>query len=37
MAGLTSKLLYAALLGQLVAQLGWIDPLFIPLVRPVRY
>ena len=32
MARLTSKLLYAALLGQLVAQLGWIDPLFIPLV-----
>ena len=32
MSRLTSKLLYAALLGQLVAQLGWIDPLFIPLV-----
>ena len=32
MARLTTKLLYAALLGQLVAQLGWIDPLFIPLV-----
>jgi hypothetical protein len=29
---LTTNLLYAALLGQLVAQLGWIDPLFIPLV-----
>ena len=32
MARLTTKLLYAALLGQVVAQLGWIDPLFIPLV-----
>jgi hypothetical protein len=29
---LTSRILNAALLGQLVAQLGWIDPLFIPLV-----
>ena len=29
---LTSRILYAALFGQLVAQLGWIDPLFIPLV-----
>jgi hypothetical protein len=28
----TSNLVAAALLGQLVAQLGWIDPLFIPLV-----
>ena len=32
MSTLTSRVLYAALLGQLVAQLGWIDPLFIPLV-----
>lgn len=32
MARLTTKLLYAALLGQLVSQLQWIDPLFIPLV-----
>jgi hypothetical protein len=32
MSRLTSRSLYAALLGQLVAQLGWIDPLFIPLV-----
>ena len=32
MSRLTSRVLYAALLGQLVAQLGWIDPLFIPLV-----
>lgn len=32
MSRLTSRVLYAVLLGQLVAQLGWIDPLFIPLV-----
>jgi hypothetical protein len=32
MSTLTSRVLYAALLGVLVAQLGWIDPLFIPLV-----
>ena len=32
MSRLTSRLLYAVLLGQLLAQLGWIDPLFIPLV-----
>jgi hypothetical protein len=32
MSKLTSHVLYAALLGQLVALLGWIDPLFIPLV-----
>ena len=32
MSRITSRVLYAALLGQLVAQLGWIDPLFIPLV-----
>jgi hypothetical protein len=29
---LTSRVVYAAILGQLVAQLGWIGPLFIPLV-----
>lgn len=29
---LTSSLIAAAVIGQLVAQLGWIDPLFIPLV-----
>jgi hypothetical protein len=27
-----SSLVAAAVIGQLVAQLGWIDPLFIPLV-----
>ena len=27
-----SSLVAAALLGQLVGQLGWIDPLFVPLV-----
>ena len=32
MSRLTSHALYAAVLGQLVAQLGWIDPLFVPLV-----
>ena len=32
MSRLTSRVLYAVLLGQLVAQLGWIDPLFIPRV-----
>ena len=32
MSRLTSQVLYAAVLGQLVAQLGWIDPLFVPLV-----
>ncbi len=32
MSRLTSHLGYALVLGQLVAQLGWIDPLFIPLV-----
>jgi hypothetical protein len=32
MTRLTSHVVYAAILGQLVAQLGWIDPLFIPLV-----
>ena len=32
MSRLTSHLVYAVILGQLVAQLGWIDPLFIPLV-----
>lgn len=32
MSRLTSHLVYAALLGQLIAQLGWIDALFIPLV-----
>jgi len=32
MSRLTSRVLYAAVLGQLVAQLGWIDPLFVPLV-----
>ena len=32
MSRLTSHVLYAAILGQLVAQLGWIDPLFVPLV-----
>ena len=29
---LTSSLIGAAIVGQLVGQLGWIDPLFIPLV-----
>ena len=32
MSRLTSRVIYAAILGQLVAQLGWIGPLFIPLV-----
>ncbi len=32
MSRLTSNLVTAALLGQLVGLLGWIDPLFIPLV-----
>lgn len=32
MSRLTSRLLHAVVLGQLIAQLGWIDPLFIPLV-----
>lgn len=32
MSKITSRVLYAALLGQLIALLGWIDPLFIPLV-----
>ena len=32
MSRLTSSLIAAAVLGQLVAQLGWIDPLFILLV-----
>lgn len=32
MSRLTSSTIAAALLGQLVAQLGWIDPLFILLV-----
>lgn len=32
MSRLTSRLIYAVLIGQLLAQLGWIDPLFIPLV-----
>jgi hypothetical protein len=32
MSRLTSNLVLAAVLGQLVAQLGWIDALFIPLV-----
>ena len=32
MSRLTSSLVTAALLGQLVGLLGWIDPLFIPLV-----
>lgn len=31
MSRLTTNLVYAAILGQFVAQLGWIDPLFIPL------
>lgn len=29
---ITTSLVAAAVLGQLVGQLGWIDPLFIPLV-----
>lgn len=32
MTRLTSRTLHAAILGQLVAQLGWIDALFIPLI-----
>ncbi|GAB3787583.1 hypothetical protein [Nocardioides ungokensis] len=32
MSRITSNLVLAAVLGQLVAQLGWIDALFIPLV-----
>ena len=32
MSRLTSHLIVAALVGQLVGQLGWIDALFIPLV-----
>ncbi|RYC14588.1 hypothetical protein [Nocardioides zhouii] len=32
MSRFTSRLVLAAALGQLVAQLGWIDPLFVPLV-----
>lgn len=32
MSRLTTNLVLAAVLGQLVAQLGWIDALFIPLV-----
>lgn len=32
MSRLMSSLVGAAILGQLVAQLGWIDPLFLPLV-----
>jgi hypothetical protein len=32
MSRLTSNLIAAAVLGQLVGLLGWIDPLFIPLV-----
>ena len=29
---ITSSLIAAAILGQLVGQLGWIDPLFVPLI-----
>ncbi|GAA1976819.1 hypothetical protein GCM10009798_42540 [Nocardioides panacihumi] len=29
---ITSSLIAAAVIGQLVGQLGWIDPLFVPLV-----
>lgn len=32
MSRLTSSLVAAALIGQLVGTLGWIDPLFVPLV-----
>jgi hypothetical protein len=32
MSRFTTNIVWAALLGQLVAQLGWIDALFIPLV-----
>jgi hypothetical protein len=32
MSRLTSRLVVAAVVGQLVGLLGWIDPLFIPLV-----
>jgi hypothetical protein len=32
MSRLTSNLIAAAVIGQLVGELGWIDPLFIPLV-----
>jgi hypothetical protein len=32
MARLTSNVVYAAILGQMISLLGWIDPLFIPLV-----
>jgi len=32
MSRFTSSLIAAAVMGQLVGQLGWIDPLFIPLV-----
>jgi hypothetical protein len=32
MTRLTSNLFVAAVLGQLVGSLGWIDPLFVPLV-----
>lgn len=32
MSRFTSSILAAVLLGQVVAQLGWIDPLFLPLV-----
>jgi hypothetical protein len=32
MSRLTASLLAAAVIGQLVGMLGWIDPLFIPLV-----
>lgn len=32
MSRLTSNLLAAAVLGQLVGLLGWVDPLFVPLV-----
>ena len=32
MSRVTSSIVAAVVIGQLVAQLGWIDPLFIPLV-----
>ena len=32
MSRITTDVIYAAILGQLVAQLGWIEALFIPLV-----
>src|SRR3954453_17979890 len=32
MSRIATNVIYAALLGQLVSLLGWIDPLFIPLV-----